>query len=390
MIWERVDLVKKERIPELDIYRGILIAAVITIHSTSMALIDARHSLLFYPFLFLNVFSSFAVPVFIFVSGFVLFYNYVDRPLRGKHMIEFFRKRLMFIVLPYVIFSLLYYLTLVARGLMPLGDLPLVLFTGKAYTHLYYVILIIQFYLVFPLLLWGVQRLRQWISSPRRAAFVILTAGLVIQWGFVLLNKYVWTLERGSLAITYISYFALGAAVAIGHEEFKKWLFPPSGTSIGRGQLISWCALWVVWLVVGLAYVQIWFVAYRKAIYADSLVYELLRNAHALVSALVLFQLSVVFYRYANIRLRAMISWMGACSFGIYLLHPALLRVYRKLDLHGTPIEYIFSVAGGWLLALFGSWLIVTLCFRYLPFSWVGLGTIPSLPSRSKGEQVSG
>lgn len=390
MIWERVNLVKKERIPELDIYRGILIAAVVTIHATSMALIDARHSLLFYPFLFLNVFSSYAVPVFIFVSGFVLFYNYVDRPLRGKHMFVFFRKRLMFIVLPYVLFSLLYYVTLVTRGLMPLNDLPLVLLTGKAYTHLYYVIIIMQFYLAFPLLLWGVQRLRQWILSPRRAAFVILTAGLVIQWGFVLLNKYVWGVERGSLAITYISYFALGAAVAIGYEGFKKWLFPLSGASIGRGQLISWCALWAAWLFVGTAYVQIWFVAYRKAIYADSLVYELLRNGHAMVSALVLFQFSFLFYRYANGRLREWVSWMGACSFGIYLLHPALLRVYRKLDLHGTPIEYIFSIAGGWLLALFGSWLIVSLCFRYLPFSWVGLGTIPKLPSQTKGKQVSG
>ncbi|WP_090737423.1 acyltransferase [Paenibacillus sp. Mc5Re-14] len=382
-------MVKKERIPELDIYRGILIAAVITIHATSMALIDARHSLLFYPFLFLNMFSSFAVPVFIFVSGFVLFYNYVDRPLRGKSMLLFFRKRLMFIVLPYVLFSLMYYLTLVTRGLMPLSDLPLVLLTGKAYTHLYYVIIIIQFYLAFPLLLWGVQRLRHWISSPRRAAFVILAVGLVIQWGFVLLNKYVWQEERGSLAITYISYFALGAAVAIGYEGFKKWLFPVPGTVMGRGQLISWWALWAAWLLLGIVYVQIWFVAYRKAIYADSLVYELLHNAYALVSALVLFQLSVLLYRHTSDRLRMFISWLGACSFGIYLLHPALLRVYRKLDLHGTPIEYVFSVAGGWVLALFGSWLIVTLFFRYVPFSWIGLGTVPKFPFQSKDKKAN-
>lgn len=43
--------------------------------------------------------------------------------------------------------------------------------------------------------------------------------------GFVLLNKYVWQEERGSLAITYISYFALGAAVAIGYEGFKSGFF---------------------------------------------------------------------------------------------------------------------------------------------------------------------
>ncbi|MMZ62017.1 Acyltransferase family protein [compost metagenome] len=162
-----------------------------------------------------------------------------------------------------------------------------------------------------------------------------------------------------------------------------------SGTVIRRGQLISWWGLWAAWLLVGIAYVQIWFVAYRKDIYADSLIYELLRNAHALVSALVLFQCSVLLYRHTNDRLRRLISWLGACSFGIYLLHPALLRVYRKLDLHGSPIEYIFSVAGGWLLALFGSWLIVTLCFRYVPFAWIGLGTVPKFPFRSKDEQVN-
>ncbi|MBJ8191097.1 acyltransferase family protein, partial [Bacillus cereus] len=192
---------------------------------------------------------------------------------------------------------------------------------GKAYTHLYYVIIIIQFYLVFPLLLWGVQRLRHSISSPRRAAFVILIVGLVIQWGFVLLNKYVWQEERGSLAITYISYFALGAAVAIGYEGFKKWLLPVSGTAISRSQLISWWGLWVAWLLLGIAYVQIWVVAYRKAIYADSLLYALLHNAYALVSALVLFQFSVLLYRHTNDRLRMLISWLGACSFGLSLIH---------------------------------------------------------------------
>lgn len=100
---------QKERIPQLDIFRAIAIFAVLAIHATSRTLAETLGTNMFHPFLFINKFSQFAVPSFIFLSGFVLFYNYIDRPLGGKTLGKFYTRRLLYIIVPYVVFSLLYF-----------------------------------------------------------------------------------------------------------------------------------------------------------------------------------------------------------------------------------------------------------------------------------------
>lgn len=84
---------QKERIPQLDIFRAIAIFAVLAIHATSRTLAETLGTNMFHPFLFINKFSQFAVPSFIFLSGFVLFYNYIDRPLGGKTLGKFYTRR---------------------------------------------------------------------------------------------------------------------------------------------------------------------------------------------------------------------------------------------------------------------------------------------------------
>lgn len=59
-------LKKKERIMELDIFRSFAIMAVLLIHATSTTLVTTQGTSSYYPYLFANIFSKFAVPVFIF------------------------------------------------------------------------------------------------------------------------------------------------------------------------------------------------------------------------------------------------------------------------------------------------------------------------------------
>lgn len=195
-------MAQKERIPQLDIFRAIAIFAVIAIHATSRTLAETLGTSMFPPFLFINKFSQFAVPSFIFLSGFVLFYNYIDRPLGGKVLAKFYSRRLIYIIVPYLVFTVLYFGLKMTAGHtwgMPLqemgGKFFKYLWTGTAYTHLYYIIIIIQFYLLFPLILWCLQKVRHLAAwAP--------VIGLALQWGFVLLNKYMvnhgyWQLSKG-------------------------------------------------------------------------------------------------------------------------------------------------------------------------------------------------
>ncbi|MNH38434.1 hypothetical protein D3C79_994610 [compost metagenome] len=77
-----------------------------------------------------------------------------------------------------------------------------------------------------------------------------------------------------------------------------------------------------------------------------------------------------------------MLISIGACSFGIYLLHPALLFLYRKLPFHGGSLAYTAAITGGWLVALLGSWLVVDVVFRYVKPAWVVFGSGPQKPQK--------
>lgn len=375
---------QKERIPQLDIFRAIAIFAVIAIHATSRTLSETLDTSMFHPFLFINKFSQFAVPSFVFLSGFVLFYNYIDRPLSGKTLGKFYSKRLLYILVPYIVFSVLYFILKMTSGHswgMPAEEmarkLGKYLLTGTAYTHLYYIIIIIQFYVLFPLILWCFQKVR------RLAAWAPVI-GLLLQWGFVVLNKYMtnhgyWQLNKGSLAITYFSYFLLGAAIAAYYGPLKKWLIPSrEGWRSGKGT--GWIALWLLWAAAGIVHVELWFNTYTKKAVINSLWYEGFSNLHALLSCLVLLQLSFLLYGAGRSLLTRMLISVGACSFGIYLLHPAVLFIYRKLPFHGGSLAYTAAIAGGWLAATLVSWLVVALFFRYLKPAWVLFGSVPQKP----------
>jgi len=100
---------QKERISELQIVRALCIIAVITVHATSYATVQMTGSSYFVVYNFLNIFMKYGTPTFIAMSAFVLFYNYNDRPLNKELLTSFYKKRLLYILLPYFMFSLFYF-----------------------------------------------------------------------------------------------------------------------------------------------------------------------------------------------------------------------------------------------------------------------------------------
>src|SRR5690606_30231248 len=70
---------------------------------------------------------------------------------------------------------------------------------------------------------------------------------------------------------------------------------------------------------------------------------------------------------------------LGIVSFGVYLLHPLVMALYERYPVNsGQAWLHHLWYAGGFLIALFASWGIVTAISRSVPFAWIAFGSVPA------------
>ncbi|MFF2889885.1 FAD-dependent oxidoreductase [Paenibacillus sp. NPDC057967] len=368
---------KKEHIPELQLVRAIAIIGVLSVHASAAATVYMKESAYFFFYNFINIFMKYGTPTFILLSSFVLFYSYYNRPLDSKLIASFYKKRLLYIIVPYIIFSVIYFIYIKWANNLPLWNLEALqefldkLVNGKVYSHLYFVYISIQFYLLFPLILWAAKR---W----PRIVYGFVPAGFILQWIFVYFNFYDWQLDnKGSLAPSYFSFFFAGAFMGVFYPKIKRWLaMTKENVSISR--VLFWVVLIGAWLGVSLYHVHVYFNARAYGTRYHGMLYEFLWNFHSFFAALVVISLSFFIFRHMPRWISKVLYRMGQLSFGIYLIHLLFLMLYdRYMPSFGSAWMEHLSYFGSWVVMLVASWFTVAIVSRFVPFSWVLFGNVP-------------
>lgn len=374
---------EKSQLLEIYIVRALAILGVLLVHTASVPVGDFDvQSRAFSVYNFVNIFNRFGTTTFIFLSALVLFYSYYRKPLTIKRVRSFFQRRLLYILLPYVICSIYYYTIQIYYSYGETWELFwqnaswsaffTMLAKGEAFYHLYFIFISIQLYVFFPLLLWILQR---WPGLTKHLIWI----GLVIQWVFVYGNGVWWQVEnKATLAISYTSYYFMGAFFGIYYSKIKEWL---SATRDGWASkaFLLWLPLWILWLGSSLYHVYIFSEIRRNGYVVNPLGYELLWNVHTLTSAVVLLQVSIMLsYWLRPIFLNALIR-LGVASFGIYIVHAALLFFYFRIPTSTNPLYYHLHSVGGFVLTLAISWGLVALAYKFMPYSWVLFGAQPKV-----------
>ncbi|WP_172198191.1 acyltransferase [Saccharibacillus qingshengii] len=385
--------IKRERLPQLDTFRALAILGVLHVHATSLATVESVNLKAFYLINVINVFFRYGTPSFIMLSSFVLFYNYFNRPMDGKLVGGFYKKRLLYILLPYVLFSAIYFIykmhvagtlgtsvetygEMLARYWKNLKE-------GTAYTHLYFVYISVQFYILFPLMLMLFKSSKWFIRWA-------IPIGLALQWAFVIWNKYEWQYQsKGSLAITYLSYYMIGAVLAIHFDKVRGWLMKDPKNLPFKAWFLNGL-LWVSWAAVTITHIWFYQQVRLNGLIVDTLWYELLWNLHTMLTALVLMRTSFVLYRKAPKWLIKTLTRLGELSFAIYLVHPLVLGYYRDTkdwffsQVQMGSLTYFVWVYGGLICALGVSWILTQAILRWIPGAWVLLGNVPSSLRKKK------
>ncbi len=150
---------ESERLLELDVLRAVSIIGVILIHIIGSSLHFWREgSTVWTVFISIDQFFRFSVPLFVFISGFFLYSKYASS---FKYW-EFYSRRIARVIPWYVVWSLIIYIYInltVAPGFVNYPTWKLI-FLGKVDYHLYFVSMIFQLYLLFPVLLWLYKKFR--------------------------------------------------------------------------------------------------------------------------------------------------------------------------------------------------------------------------------------
>jgi surface polysaccharide O-acyltransferase-like enzyme len=205
--------ISNERIVEMDIIRAIATIAVVLIHVTATILYRAKvNSYIFIVSMFINQLSRFSVPAFIMLSGIGLTVTY-----KKRSYISFLYRRLNKIIPRYLIWCLIY-IFFINKSYNVYNDCKDVVF-GTVFYHLYFVPLIIQFYIIFPLVYNFIGR--KWTLLIT----FLMTLGILIGLHYsIFSSKLVWFFDRRNM-IDWIFYFSFGCFIGNNKEKFKNIMY---------------------------------------------------------------------------------------------------------------------------------------------------------------------
>lgn len=302
--------------------------------------------------------------VFIFVTAFALVYVYYGRPFPLK---QFWQKRSIGVLLPYAVWSVIYVWvnmphktpeTFVTTSLIDI-------LTGNASYQLYYILLTLQFYVIFPLFLLF---LRRCASHP----WIVLSISFVLQ--LILFYFDYHTLQEGTLAsspfwqgfaefqnrfvLVYQFYFVLGGFTALYFQQVRTFLLR-HGRLIAAIFLLALAALWLHFVI-------------QVNVYHESIGYA----TSVLQPAMVFYSVAVIFFalwlaaRWASRtgtdkRPRGYRFWqvLSDSSFGVYLVHALLITALLRWVVPAMPTTWftMVRVLLSWLLVAGGATAITIL-----------------------------
>lgn len=172
----------------IQLLRGIAIIAVVMIHSTAPDFLRV----------FLRPFLNFAVALFVFLSGYLTKLKITDVGL-------FFRKRIFKVIVPYLIWSVIYSIPNGFDGFF------LNLLTGRCCGIFYYIFVYIQFVLLTPLIIRLLQSKYHWIG------WVITPIGTIaFRYIFKFQNLSILTGNFQYLFIAWFIYYYMGLYLGNG------------------------------------------------------------------------------------------------------------------------------------------------------------------------------
>jgi len=342
-------LKNKENIKEFDILRGFAIIFVVIIHTFGLVYHynEGIEYLLTYGIIF--IIAQSAVPIFLFISGYFLRLKYVNQ----NSLKPIFKSRVKKIILPYLLFSIIYLLynnwrfdqnTIFLEGIYQI-------LTFSVEFHFWFLGLLVSFYIFFPLINKCFEKFNK----------VKLLAGsfiLQVLWIILEISTYKQFLFNPDMQvliffikhtfISYIFYFILGMYFVEKYNQIME-------KSNNIRNLFIEILILIPSILLSYYYIT------------DLVYFKLITLPLSILAILIFYKISL---HLKEKKIGNLLSFFGRYSYGIYLIHPLITSL----------IGQIFEIGALFYLILFIDVCVFSLCIIYLinllPYSEILIGKV--------------
>lgn len=286
---------KRDKLFELDYMRVIACFAVIIVHITATGVTGYIHgSFPHIVMLLINRSFKFTTPIFIFLSGVTSFYSYRKKEFK---YFPFIIKRLEKVLIAYFIWCIIYYETYIRLGYF-MRDINFFIENVKLGTmsyHLYFVIIIVQMYIVGPIFY-------KLLKNSDKKILILIVAAIIT----VLSAEYIRFENSDRLFLKYMFFYMLGIYVTLEYDKY------------------------ILWIEKNKVYISVGFVII-SAIYTLVSFYDL----KIITYIWFIFSIFAVFFIYyvglimkrSLSKIYSFIKLFGQSSYYIYLMHPLVLTL---------------------------------------------------------------
>jgi len=349
----------KPRVVELDFMRAAAMIMVVMLHVSAAYVAYSRvDSNVFYLGLILNQWSRICLPLFVFVSGFGLFYRYGQKC--QLNLKDFYMRRLYTVFIPYLVWSFIY---LIFRDIfnpsfhfigLPFKEafLSYINWTFKENIHtpIWFVLMIVQLYAVYPALV----NLIAGIRKPLQAITVnlILFLILIIYFRYFMTMSGIYIIDwlqkyYNVNLIGWYFYFILGGIVAQSWAKFKEITL--------NKFCITLLYVFTTLLVILEAYLG--FLKYGQShleVYTSTRPTVLFNSMAAIPIVYLLAQIVMKWDGAAKF-----FSAISKFSYGIFFIHPQILTVAKMIvgKMYGTYTTRIFQLVLIFILTIICSYI---------------------------------
>ncbi|MGR9048763.1 acyltransferase [Halobacillus faecis] len=351
----------REKIESIFLLRLFAMSMVVLVHVTgTYASILPADGDAFAKYHFINRIIRIEAGIFIMITAMVFFYKYIEQKMDWKELKSFYKKRALYIVVPYLLWALFYeaYSIYIGAVSFDMSEIGMRILKGESFYQLHFIFLIVQFYLFFPAILFVVKK----VTFIKKYLWLF---GMAVAVAYHFLNRE-FQIIPFTFFLSSMGPYLLGAWIGINFKEQKQRIYNKS--------TIAWV---FVAVAAGIATVQLYYHLYTvSSIYLPGWTYLIVNLIYMMAGSYAMFRLMEIIAR----KWRPILPYVkniAVYSFGFYLLHPIVLKVVAQVI--PTPGNYWFHI-GIMLrfgLTLFFCYLIIWLAHRYLPFAGLLFGKLP-------------